>query len=202
MKRYFLLLAANLVVGAVYFVSGRFGLSLAFANPSASAVWPPTGLSLAAVMLVGYRVWPGIFAGAFLLNLSTAGTVATSLGIALGNMLEALAGGWLLNRLGGGHHALERLRSIYVLVSLVAWGSTTISATFGVTSLYLGGFVQNYSATWLTWWLGDMVSDLIIAPVLMIWSTKRFPDLKPFRLLELCLAIGMVILVGQMVFHG
>src|SRR5437867_11897882 len=119
MKRYFLLLAANLVVGAVYFVSGRFGLSLAFANPSASPVWPPTGLSLAAVMLVGYRVWPGIFAGAFLVNLSTAGTVPTSLGIALGNTQEARAGGWQLNRLGGGRHSLEGFRSISIFVPLV-----------------------------------------------------------------------------------
>src|SRR5881396_2869499 len=95
MKRPLLVWAANLVLAAVYFVSGKFGLSLAFVHASATAVWPPTGLSLAAVLLVGYRVWPGIFAGAFLVNLSTAGTVATSLGIALGNTLEALAGGWL-----------------------------------------------------------------------------------------------------------
>src|SRR6266540_3262081 len=134
MKSFVRVLASNLAIAAVYFLSGRFGLSLAFANPSASPVWPPTGLALSAVMLMGYRVWPGIFAGAFLVNLSTAGTVATSLGIASGNMLEAVAGGWLLNRLGGGRHVLERLRSIYVLVSLVAWGSTALSATLGVTS--------------------------------------------------------------------
>jgi signal transduction histidine kinase len=202
MKKYSLLFASNLVLAVAYFVSGRYGLSLAFANPSASPVWPPTGLALAGVTLLGYRVWPGIFAGAFLVNLSTAGTVATSLGIALGNTLEALAGGWLLNRLGGGRHALEGVRSISIFVPLVALGSTTISATLGVTSLKLGGFVPNYSATWLTWWLGDMVSDLIIAPVLLIWSTKRFPCLKPLRLLELSLALGLLILIAQLVFHG
>src|SRR5438552_10850294 len=177
MKRYLLLLASNLVLAVAYFASGRFGLSLAFANPSASPVWPPTGLALAGVALMGYRVWPGIFAGAFLVNLSTAGTVATSLGVALGNTLEAVAGGWFLKRLGGDRRALERVPSIYVLVSLVACGSTAISATLGVTSLYLGGFVQNYSATWLTWWFGDMVSDLIIAPVILIWCAKPFPYL-------------------------
>ena len=202
MKRYSLLVASNLVIAAVYFASGRFGLSLAFANPSASPVWPPTGLALAGVMLVGYRVWPGIFAGAFLVNLSTAGTVATSLGIALGNTLEALAGGWLLNHLGGGRRALEGVRSISIFVPLVALGSTAISATIGVTTLNLGGFASNYSATWLTWWFGDMVSDLVIAPVLMIWSTRRFPYLKPLRLLEFSLALGLLILIGQMVFQG
>src|SRR6266496_2732790 len=176
MNRYFPLLAGNLAIAAAYFVSARFGLSLAFANPSASPVWPPTGLSLAAVMLVGYRVWPGIFAGAFVVNLATAGTAATCAGIALGNTLEALAGGWLLNRLGGCRHALEGFRSISIFVPLVALGSTAISATLGVISLYLGGFAPDFSATWLTWWLGDMVSDLILAPVLIIWIAKRFPD--------------------------
>src|SRR5206468_11951124 len=166
MKRWLLVLACNLVIAAAYFVSARFGLSLAFANPSASPVWPPTGLSLAAVILLGYRVWPGILAGAFVVNLTTAGTPATCAAIAWGNTLEALAGGWLLNRLGGGRHALERVRSISIFVPLVALGSTAISATLGVASLYLGGFAPDFSATWLTWWLGDMVSDLIIAPVL------------------------------------
>jgi integral membrane sensor domain MASE1 len=147
-------------------------------------------------------MWPGIFAGAFLANLTTAGTAATSLGIALGNTLEAIAGGWVLNRLGGGRHALEGVRSIAIFVPLVALGSTAISATFGVTSLHLGGFVPDYSATWLTWWLGDMVSDLIIAPLLLIWSTKRFSYLMPLRLLELSLALGFLILIAQMVFHG
>src|SRR6266542_3745704 len=193
MKRYSLLLASHLVLAVAYFVSGRFGLSLAFANPSASPVWPPAGLALAAITLLGYRAWPGIFAGAFLVNLSTAGTVPTSLGIAVGNTLEALAGGWLLHRLGEGRHALEGVRSISIFVPLVALGSTTISATLGVTSLNLGGFVPNYAATWLTWWLGDTVSDLIIAPLLLIWITQRFPYLNPLRLLEFSMALGLII---------
>ena len=202
MKRWLLVLACNLVIAAAYFVSARFGLSLAFANPSASPVWPPTGLSLAAVILLGYRVWPGILAEAFVVNLATAGTPATCAAIAWGNTLEALAGGWLLNRLGGGRHALERVRSVSFFLPLVAMGSTTISATVGVTWLSLGGFVRNYSATWLTWWLGDVVSDLVIAPLLLIWSTKPFAYRKPFRLLELSLSLALLILIGQMVFHG
>src|SRR6266487_4677297 len=101
MKRHLLILGGNLVLAAVYFLSGQYGLSLASVNPSATPIWPPSGLALAGVMLLGYRDWPGIFAGAFLLNLATAGTLFTSLGIALGNTLEAVTGGWLLHRLGG-----------------------------------------------------------------------------------------------------
>src|ERR1043165_7917438 len=89
-----------LLIGAVtliYFIAGKLGLKLAFLNASASAVWPPSGIALAVLLLFGYRLWPAIFVGAFFVNLTTAGNLATSLGIATGNTLEALCGSWLVN---------------------------------------------------------------------------------------------------------
>ena len=73
---------------AAYLVDGKLGLRLAFAYPSGTAVWPPTGLALAAFLILGYRVWPAIFVSAFLVNVTTAGSFATSLGIGAGNTLE------------------------------------------------------------------------------------------------------------------
>src|ERR1041384_19025 len=105
MNRLSIILAANIVLAAVYFFSGKYGLSLAFLNASATAVWPPTGISLAAVLLIGYKVLPGILVGAFLANVTTAGTIASSCGIAVGNTLEALVGAWLLNRFARGRKA-------------------------------------------------------------------------------------------------
>src|SRR5437667_204505 len=78
-----------LVLTGVYFLAGKFGLSLAFVHASASAVWPPTGIALAATLLLGYRVWPALFLGAFLVNVTTAGSVWTSLGIAGADPLGA-----------------------------------------------------------------------------------------------------------------
>lgn len=80
------------ILTLVYFIAGMLGLTLAFLNASASAVWPPSGIALAALLLLGYRVWPAIFLGAFLVNFTTAGNFPTSLGIAAGNTLEALGG--------------------------------------------------------------------------------------------------------------
>src|SRR5438046_9863985 len=80
----------------VYFIAGKFGLMLASLHASASPVWPPAGIALAALLLLGYRAWPAIFVGAFLVNLSTAGNVATSFAIATGNTLEALASALLV----------------------------------------------------------------------------------------------------------
>src|SRR5947209_20270883 len=86
----------------VYFIAGKLSLMLAFLYASASPVWPPAGIALAALLLLGYRVWPAIFVGAFLVNLTTAGNIFTSLGIATGNTLEAALGAWLILRFAGG----------------------------------------------------------------------------------------------------
>mgnify|MGYP000246811738 CR=1 FL=1 len=104
-------LAKIVLLAAVYFCAGKLGLKLAFLNQSATAVWPPTGIALAAVLLWGYRVWPGIWLGAFLVNLTTAGTVLTSLGIAGGNTLEPLLGAWLVERFAHGDRKSTRLNS-------------------------------------------------------------------------------------------
>src|SRR5258708_2241226 len=79
----------------VYFVAGKLGLKLAYFHPSATAVWPPTGIALVAFLMLGYRVWPGIFLGALMVNLTTAGSFAVCLGISTGNTLEALLGCYL-----------------------------------------------------------------------------------------------------------
>ena len=78
------------MLAAVYVVAGKLGLTLAFVHVSATAIWPPTGIAIAAFLLLGYRVWPGILLGAFLVNLTTAGDALSSLGIATGNTLEGL----------------------------------------------------------------------------------------------------------------
>src|SRR5438270_1794583 len=97
----------------VYFIAGKFGLMLASLNASASPVWPPTGIALAALIVLGYRVWPAIFVGAFLANLFTTGGVATSLCIATGNSLEAICGAWLINRFANGVRVFDRSQDVF-----------------------------------------------------------------------------------------
>src|SRR5260370_39299640 len=83
------------ILAIIYFVAGKLGLMLASLHASASPVWPPAGIALAALLLLGYRAWPAIFVGAFLVNVTTAGNVATSFAIATGNTLNALRGALL-----------------------------------------------------------------------------------------------------------
>jgi diguanylate cyclase (GGDEF)-like protein len=158
-------------LGGAYFVAGKLGLKLAFVHASATAVWPCTGIALAAFLTLGYRVWPVILAGAFLVNLTTAGSVATSLGIAAGNTLEGVAGCYLVTRFAGGQHAFARAQNIIKFALLAGMVSTTVSATIGVTSLALGGFADwaKYGAIWSTWWLGDAVGAVVVTPFLLLW---------------------------------
>ena len=122
------------ILAVIYFIAGKLGLMLASLHASASPVWPPAGIALAGLLLLGYRAWPGIFIGAFLVNVTTAGNVATAFAIATGNTLEALVGAWLVNRFAGGTNVFDRPQGVFKF-ALAAGISTIISPAFGVTSL-------------------------------------------------------------------
>ena len=191
-------------LAALYFVAGKLGLRLAFVHKSASAVWPATGIALAAFLLLGRRVWPAILAGAYLVNVTTAGSALTSLGIALGNTLEGLVGAWLVERFAGGLRAFERARSVFEFAVLAGLLSTAVSASFGVGSLWLGGFVGglDYASVWLTWWLGDVGGSLVIAPLLLLWAIRPRPRWSRARAIEGALLLVALLAVGFSVFGG
>ncbi|MHB8587085.1 MAG: MASE1 domain-containing protein [Thermoplasmatota archaeon] len=172
-------LARLFAVGIAYFLAGYLGLQLAFIQVSASPVWPATGLAIAAMILVGYEVWPVIFAGAFLFNVLTSGHAESSLAIAFGNTMEAFAGAYLANRFAGGLRAFDRFADamrFFLLAGLVA---PMVSATIGVGSLTLLGLAapSRVGAIWLTWWLGDAGGAVVVAPALLLWLRRdRVPS--------------------------
>jgi PAS domain S-box-containing protein len=156
---------------ALYYAAGRLGLSLAFVNASASAVWPPTGIALAALLLLGRRAWPIVAIGAFLVNFTTSGSVAASVVIAAGNTLEALVGTRLIQRFAGGVAFLDRTPDI-LRFALVVMCATAIAATVGVATLTTAGLaaVDDAVSIWLTWWLGDAVGAVVVTPLLLLWK--------------------------------
>ncbi|HWZ84667.1 MAG TPA: EAL domain-containing protein [Thermoanaerobaculia bacterium] len=196
--------AALATLAVVYIVAGKLGLTLAFQNASATPVWPATGIALAALVILGYRAWPAILIGAFFVNLTTTGDVVSSVGIALGNMLEALAGAYLVTRFAGGRHAFDRARDVFKFTLFAALGSTLISPTIGVGSLLLSGLARpiDFGSVWLTWWFGDAAGDLLVAPVLLLWSTKPRIAWKSARTLEAGLLAVSLVLVSGFVFGG
>jgi PAS domain S-box-containing protein len=202
MKRHLAYLTTLGAVFALYYYGARLGLSLAVAHPSASVVWPPTGLALAAVLVLGQRVWPAIFFGAFLINIHTAGTIVTSVSIAVGNTLEAIIGAYLTRRFIQTPIVFERANEVVKFTVLTGMISTLVSPTMGVTVLCLSGVARwaDYLNIWTTWWLGDMTSNLILAPLLLVWSKTPFPRWHSRSVFDAASLLLLVIVFGQMVF--
>src|SRR5438034_6058464 len=191
------------ILAIIYFVAGKLGLMLASLHASASPVWPPAGIALAALLLLGYRAWPAIFIGAFLVNVTTAGNVATSLAVASGNTLEAVCGAWLVNRFAGGTTVFDRPQGA-VKFALAAVVSTVIGPAFGVTSLALGGFADwaNFAAIWMTWWLGDTTGDLLIAPLIILWSIPSKRRWNRREAVEVGILLLLLFVLSEAVFCG
>jgi diguanylate cyclase (GGDEF)-like protein len=191
-------------LGTVYFVAAKLGLKLAFVYPSASSVWPGTGIALAAILLLGYRVWPGIFLGAFLANVTTAGSVLTSLGIAVGNTLEALIGAHFLHCFANGRYAFDRARDILKFAFLAATLSTVVSATVAVTSLSLGGYIQSsdFDRVWFIWWLGDTIGSILLTPLLVLWTIHPRTRWNLSQILERILFLSLFVLLNLLIFGG
>lgn len=173
MSKKSLYIIKTLIIFAVYFVTAKFGLKLDPVSGFATLVWLPTGISLAALLILGSKFWPAIALGAFFANLTTDAPLLVAAGISLGNTLEAIIGSYLLKKIGF-RNSLERLKDVLGLIILAALVSTLISATLGTTSLWVGQVINlsDYSKTWFAWWVGDMVSNLVIAPLILVWSTK------------------------------
>jgi len=143
----------------IYFAAARLGLSLASINANVSPIWPPSGLAIAAVILLGSRVWPAILIGAFLANYFTPVSLPVAAAIAIGNTLEAVTAGRFL-RWFEFHRAMDRAKDVFLFV-VASFLCTIISATLGTVSVYAGGFAakESLDTLWWTWWLGDSVAQ-------------------------------------------
>ena len=161
----------------------------------ATLVWPPTGIALFALWRGGRGLWPAVFAAAFVVNALHGAPVLVAGGIAVGNTLEALAGAALLRRVGFGP-SLSRVRDVLALAVLGAVVSTTISASIGVLSLRAGGVIATDAmrSAWTAWWVGDALGDLVVAPLLFVWSTRITAQQprSPRRMLEAA-TLGVVV---------
>lgn len=195
-----------LTLTLIYFVAGKLSLHLAFLHRSASPVWPPAGIALAVLLLLGYRTWPAVFLGAFLVNITnppSAGSILTCLGIASGNTLEAVCGAWLINRYAGGTRVFDRPQGVFKF-ALAAILSTLISPIFGVTSLALSGLASwaNYGAILATWWLGDAAGDLVVAPLILLWASKSERTWSRRDAVEVAVLLLLLFVLSELIFGG
>ena len=168
------LIGLNLALAAVYALAVRLGLAF---NPEAgfaTPVWPPAGIALAVVLLLGNRLLPGVFLGACTAALLARAPLLVTLGIAVGGTCQVLAAATLLRRVPTFSITLERVTSVVALIVGAAVACTTISATVGVGTLYVAGLVRpsQLPEAWRAWWVGGMVGILLFTPLILAWSTR------------------------------
>ncbi|NBE55046.1 MASE1 domain-containing protein [Streptomyces boluensis] len=161
----------TLAVAALYFAAGRLGLlgALGVQGVVVTPIWPPTGVAVAALLIYGVRVWPGIAAGAALVIASLTTLQATALINIAGNTLAPLSA-YLLLRRAGFRLDITRLRDSLALVFLGAFGAMLISSTLGVGGQLLTGDLgtENFWSVWLAWWVGDAMGVLLVTPLLLV----------------------------------
>ncbi len=209
-------------VAAAYYAAARLGLQLQFQATQATPVWPPSGIAFAALLLLGPRVAPGVFIGAFLANLADfyvksgaaepAGLlahvaahpneIAVSALIGLGNMLEALAGAHLVRRFGAGADITRTIFAVRVF-ALAALASCLIASSIGVAGLSAAGFLPpalRWTA-WFTWWLGDAAGVLIVTPLVLAWSRHARAELAARPVAKLGCVL-LLLLFCELTFRG
>lgn len=208
-KNYFNLryLITSLIIFSVYFLTAKIGLSLDAVGGFATLVWPPAGIALASILLFGYRYWPSIALSAFLVNLATGAPWSVALGIGTGNTLEALTGSYMLKNSAGFKNVFRTFKDVFSLVVFAGFISAAISATIGVSSLYLSGIIAKgmYSKTWVAWWTGDLLGVLVIASfILVLFNYKHYIDASKIksRLIEAIILLLSLIIINLIVFNN
>ncbi len=182
-----------LAVAAVYYAAARVGLLQQLVRDQVTPLWPPTGVALAALLVMGLRVWPGIALGAFLANVSLGPSLVSVLVITAGNTLAPVCAALMLRR-AGFRNELDRLRDVLALVFLGALAGMSISSTIGTGVLVLSGALDagDFWPTWSVWWAGDAMGILVVTPFLLVLRKARWPSgAGPGRWFEaVALALG------------
>jgi len=196
-----------------YAVCGRLGLLLAIPPGYATSAWLPSGIALAGVLFLGYRAWPGVLIGSVVVNSLTSfntssvssmlHSFAVPLGIGIGASLQAVMGAALIRRLVGFPTSLEQVRDVFKFLLFGGPVSCLVNATIGPMMLLISRTipVREYPITLWTWWVGDTIGVIIVAPLALvvfgkpreIWSRRRVSVGLP-----LCAAF--IAVVGMFVF--
>ena len=203
-------IAVSLVLATIYYAAARLGLSLAYEHSNATPIWPPSGIAFATALLLGKRAWPGILIGAFAANLAVfmdnkvagLGTITLVSGaIAIGNMVEAILGAFLMRRLVANRDPLERQEGV-LKFAIAALLVSAVGASIGTVSLMAGGIVTPdvVGTIALTWWVGDAVGILVVAPfILSCWQFRR-RGMKLRTIAEALVSLALLVGVGLLVF--
>jgi len=190
-------LASVVVLAATYFSAAKLALLVAIPPGYATAVWPPSGIALASVLLLGSRIWPGIWLGASLVNVTVQSSLVAATLMGAGNTLEALAGAALVRALIGVPGPFRRGEDVIKFVAIAAL-SAAIAATVAAVPLAVVHSLQSPELlwNWWTWWQGDTVGMIVVTPLILAWAVRANPAWTRWKAVEgavlVCLLSGVM----------
>ncbi|MGH6680327.1 MAG: MASE1 domain-containing protein, partial [Bradyrhizobium sp.] len=187
-----------LIIAALYFGLAELARELPATNPSATPLWPPTGLALSLILVRGYRIWPAILVGSAAPYLAADRSLLVFGSAGIGTLLAALAGAWLIHRWSNGRETFATPSSVARFAILSFVPTTLMSATVASAGFILAskpGFSDSI-ARWLTWWLADAAGTLVIAPVVVLCATMPLRRWPKWSLLEAVAVAALVSIIG------
>jgi PAS domain S-box-containing protein len=204
-----------ILLAVLYIATGKLGLLLAVPPGYATIIWPASGIAIGMLLLHGWRVWPGVFLGAFILNCIVSGAyvpeagwitskVVTALGIATGSTLQALLGRLLVVRVFGLPLSMHHVSQFFKLLLLCGPLACLVAASVGVVTLFLMGALPaaDIPENWWTWWLGDMVGVIVFLPLVLVapghkglvhWRGRAVGTLQVLSMLVLIMPLGLTL---------
>lgn len=197
-----------LAVAVAYCLAGKLALLLAIPPGFAAAIWPAAGIALAAILLWGYRIWPGILLGHFFVNIGTAfnpdallKSLSLALGIGLGGVAQAMVGAFLARRFGGFPNPLIREKEIGKFLVLGGPLACLVNGTLGPLNLLLHGVIKadNYPVNCATWWVGDTIGVILVSPILLLWMMK--PKQSRQRRIAVMLPLCITFILAIVLFY-
>jgi diguanylate cyclase (GGDEF)-like protein len=192
------------LLAIAYIVTGRAGLAFGYDQPAATVIFPPAGIGLGALLVLGYRVWPVVLLAATLLYASVLGAVPAVPLLAAGNTAEGLFAAYLMNRFAGGRHALQTPKHALRFAGLAALTSVCCSSMVASLTLTLFGLAPAAGADmlWLTLSLGAFSGTVLTAPLVLLFAQGKTDRWRKTQLLEAAAVFVSVLCTGLIVFCG
>jgi PAS domain S-box-containing protein len=212
-REYFTWATKTFVLALLYILSGKLGLLLAVPPGYATIIWPASGIAVGMLIMHGWRLWPGVLIGSFILNCHISGVfdaekafpiskIIVAFGIAAGSTMQAIIGRWFARKIIGIPLKLEKPQDIGKLFFYSGPLSCVVAASIGVMTLYVAGMVPtvNIFSNWLTWWLGDTFGILIFLPIVLLapgsknklsWRGDTIGTLPVLAMLTLMVPVGL-----------
>ncbi|MGB7212864.1 MAG: MASE1 domain-containing protein [Gemmatimonadales bacterium] len=176
-------------VGLAYVVGARLGQFTAIPPGNVSAVWVPAGIAVAALAVLGLRVWPGIWLGSFAYNFAffqrgvtvdPSSAMGIAVGIASGGTVMAIAGRYIVQVVQGREPTADSPRDALLWIIVAGFLAATISASFGTGMLSIGQLLPLPAPiVWRTWWLGDATGVTLVAPMAILWAQHGVLRFRP-----------------------